>query len=349
MSKMTRKNLSRRAFIGSSIATAGGILIANKLEAMPSFHHRHMHHKPMVRIYTEGDFRIIETNGVPNHPTGKFPNEWVNLGIGNRVFRYSVPLNPVISQHSPQSLGAWRLGIAVNGVPFDPNGPALVEGWAFEVASFRAAKYLGIDFNNAHVQQYPPTEGQEPTDGQVPTEGQQPVSGQVGQYHYHACPVGLYMSLFQGAYDVGDSRTMFLLGYAADGFPIYASSAPLDPYDLASQEMTMRSSYRLKQGLRKDEDPNAPMGNYDGTFVQDYEYVEGLGDLDECNGRVGVTPEYQQGTYYYVVTQEFPFLPRKFMGTPVDETFKHILPSGSDDELVVGDAPAPPELTEYPH
>jgi hypothetical protein len=163
----------------------------------------------MARIYTEGDFRIIETNGVPNHPTGKFPNEWLNLGIGNRVFRYSVPLNPVISQHGPQSLGVWRLGVAVNGVPFDPNGPALVEGWAFEVASFRAAKYLGIDFNNAHVQQYPPIEEQEPPDGQEPPEGQQPLSGQVGQYHYHACPVGLYMSLFQGAHDdelvVGDA------------------------------------------------------------------------------------------------------------------------------------------------
>ena len=24
---------------------------------------------------------------------------------------------------------------------------------------------------------------------------------------------------------------------------------------------------------------------YDGTFVADYEFVEGAGDLDECNGR----------------------------------------------------------------
>jgi hypothetical protein len=338
MSEMTQNTLSRRAFIGSGIAAAGGILIANNLEAMPGSPPHHCHHTPMVRIYTKGNLRIIETNGVPNHSTGTFPNEWVNLGIGNRVFRYSVPLNPVKSQHGPKSLGAWRLGVAVNGIPFDPNGPALVDGWAFEVASFRAAKYLGIDFNNAHVQMYPPT----------PNGGQKQQLEREGQYHYHACPVGLYMSLFQGAYDRGDKRTMFLLGYAADGFPIYASSAPLDSYDLNSQEMTMRSSYRLKQGLRKDEDPKGPYGTYDGTFVRDYEYVDSLGDLDECNGRFGVTPEYPEGTYYYVVTQEFPFLPRKFMGTPVDETFKHLLPSGGDD-LVVGDAPAPPELTNYPH
>jgi hypothetical protein len=30
-----------------------------------------------------------------------------------------------------------------------------------------------------------------------------------------------------------------------------------------------------------------PGGNYDGTFVQDWEYAAGTGDLDECNGRTG--------------------------------------------------------------
>ena len=30
--------------------------------------------------------------------------------------------------------------------------------------------------------------------------------------------------------------------------------------------------------------------------------MAGLGDLDECNGRFGSTPEYPQGTYYYVST-----------------------------------------------
>ena len=48
----------------------------------------------------------------------------------------------------------------------------------------------------------------------------------------------------------------------------------------------------------------------------DYEYVAGLGDLDECNGRYGVTPEFPQGTYYYVVTSEFPSIPRMWRGEP---------------------------------
>ena len=43
-----------------------------------------------------------------------------------------------------------------------------------------------------------------------------------------------------------------------------------------------------------------------GAFTQDYEYVEGLGDLDQCNGRFGVTPEFPNGIYYYVVSDDFP-------------------------------------------
>ena len=33
-----------------------------------------------------------------------------------------------------------------------------------------------------------------------------------------------------------------------------------------------------------------------GTFTSDYQYVANSGDLDECNGRTGVTPEYPAGT-----------------------------------------------------
>ena len=29
-----------------------------------------------------------------------------------------------------------------------------------------------------------------------------------------------------------------------------------------------------------------------------------------------MTPEFPKGTYYYVLTEEFPFIPRKFKGTP---------------------------------
>ena len=57
-----------------------------------------------------------------------------------------------------------------------------------------------------------------------------------------------------------------------------------------------------------------------GAFTQDYEYVDGLGDLDQCNGRYdpnSVTPEFPDGIYYYVGrfrSDNFPFFTRCLKG-----------------------------------
>ena len=53
-----------------------------------------------------------------------------------------------------------------------------------------------------------------------------------------------------------------------------------------------------------------------GHFQQDWEYVAGLGDLDECNGRTGVTPEFPAGIYHYYITKSYPFIQRCVKGTP---------------------------------
>ena len=75
----------------------------------------------------------------------------------------------------------------------------------------------------------------------------------------------------------------------------------------------------MKKGNRPTGD-NGPGGKYDGTFEQDFEFAEGSGDLDKSNGRTGVTPEYPDGTYYYIATADYPFIPRIFHGTP-DSSF----------------------------
>ena len=51
--------------------------------------------------------------------------------------------------------------------------------------------------------------------------------------------------------------------------------------------------------------------------IQDYEFAEGTGDLDECNGRFCITPEFLEGTYAYFLTEAWPVIPRAFRGTPV--------------------------------
>ncbi len=111
-----------------------------------------------------------------------------------------------------------------------------------------------------------------------------------------------------------------LVGRAVDGFPIFALCG-LE----GSAVVEQTSGYRLRSGARLAGD-GAPGGTYDGTFVADYEYVEGLGSLGRCNGRVGVTPERAGGGYAYLLTREFPAIPRCFIGTPDPSFAKRRLP-----------------------
>ena len=108
---------------------------------------------------------------------------------------------------------------------------------------------------------------------------------------------------------------MVLLGWAADGFPIYGPHGLNNPKDPKSGIRRMKSSYQLKKGARPG-GSQGPGGAYDGSFTADWIYVKGAGNLDECNGRFGVTPEFPTGIYHYHVTGEFPFVPRQFRGTP---------------------------------
>ena len=42
-----------------------------------------------------------------------------------------------------------------------------------------------------------------------------------------------------------------------------------------------------------------------GAFTQDWEYVAGHGDLDECNGLFAKTPDFPNGIYHYFITTDF--------------------------------------------
>ena len=92
-----------------------------------------------------------------------------------------------------------------------------------------------------------------------------------------------------------------IIGWAYDGHPIYGPYGYEDaqnqnPYNSYVQPAT---SYRIKAArasiLSGLTDPM-------GTFIEDYEYVQGLGNLDEYNGRYCVTPEYPNGVYAYFCT-----------------------------------------------
>jgi hypothetical protein len=104
-----------------------------------------------------------------------------------------------------------------------------------------------------------------------------------------------------------------LVGWAADGFPIYARYGYIDPIDATSATKVIQSSYRLKTAP----DANRPdvALHAMGSFTQDYEYIDGLGDLNECHGRTSVTPEFPDGIYHYYDTDTYPFLQRCVRGS----------------------------------
>ena len=106
-----------------------------------------------------------------------------------------------------------------------------------------------------------------------------------------------------------------IIGWAADGFPIYALYGFSHPMEASSAIEEMKTGYALKKGERPG-GRNAPDGYYDGAFAEDYEYVGGDGNLDECNGRFCVTPEFPGGTYANFMTRDWPVIPRAFRGTP---------------------------------
>jgi hypothetical protein len=247
-----------------------------------------------VTITVTGGERVVRANGLPDHEPGQFPRRGNPNTISAQDYTFHLPLQPRAAT-PPISSRGWCFAVALNGVPFEPGTAEFWDddprsGWNYEAKS--GFINLGLDENNAHVQ---------------PT----------GAYHYHGLPTGLIARLG------GDSNRMLLVGWAADGYPVYTSKGHSDASDAKSPLKIMHSSYRLKKGQR----PGAPGGNYDGKFTEDYEYVAGSGDLDECNGRFGVTPEYPQGIYHYYITDEFPYLSRLFHGVP-DPSFRKGPPPG---------------------
>ncbi len=244
-----------------------------------------------VAVGVQGSTRVIQSNGIPSHRVGRFPNSGNPNRISAQSYSFQMTTNPRQGQARRQ--GRFLFGVAVNGVPFDP-GTAEVwkgnrqSGWNYEALG--GAIPLGLDANYAHVQ---------------PT----------GAYHYHGLPIGLMQQLGWSS-----TKASPLIGWAADGFPIYAMTA-----QVGGSVVKMTSSYQLKSGNRPG--GSGPTGSYDGTFTQDYQYVAGSGSLDACNGAVVRTAEFPEGTYAYFITDSFPVIPRCHVGQ-ADRSFAKQRPIG---------------------
>ena len=250
------------------------------------------------RETSDGTTRTLTANGIVDHDVGDFPNPGNPNAIAVQSYTYTVPVVP----SGPGSTQQGVFGILTSGATLDP---ATAEtwnddpNWRYEALRYAtAAGYfdsdgtthptaLGVDCNLAHVQPG-------------------------GLYHYHGVPTALLPS----------SPAVTQVGWAADGAPIVVGYGHEDATDAASPVRLMRGSYRLRSGERPE---GAPEGTHDGTFVADWEYVAGLGDLDACNGRMDTLTVDGRvtTTYVYYLTDTYPYVPRCFTHTP-DPSFARV-------------------------
>lgn len=139
-----------------------------------------------------------------------------------------------------------------------------------------------------------------------------------GEYHNHINPTCLYD-------DLDDQNHSPIIGYAFDGFPIYGAYA-YENSDGTGAIKRMETSYKLREIVERSSLPDGTILNPNqhgptvssqnplGNYLEDYEYKEGYGDLNEFNGRYCITPEYPEGTFAYFVTisesglPEYPYV-----------------------------------------
>ena len=176
---------------------------------------------------SDGTNRLLSGNGIPNHEVGTFPNEQNPNQIKEQNVNKSFSLCPTLVSETGVAVGgpAGAIAYAINSVKFDPatggrcddDGEcSMAQGqgnWNIEALGHDTFDF-GDDMNHAHVQ---------------PT----------GEYHYHGMPELLIDFL-------GDKEGMILVGWASDGFPVYARNGYAEANNSTSEIIKLKSSYKLK-------------------------------------------------------------------------------------------------------
>ena len=266
---------------------------------------------PSANTYSEslnGEIRMITTNGLPTHDYGNQIPDLVNELDGS-TNNYELDATPSLAANTTNIVDEEfrpqvTFGLALNGVHIDPapGEPFIFENtqtgefnwdWVMEPNANMTA--VGLDCATAHIQPD-------------------------GAYHYHGDMIVYADQLLSG---LGSGSTVptepMQIGWAADGFPIVYKYG----YDDAGNFTELSPSYSLKAGDRPGDGVSEPCGEYNGKYTNDYEFVQGSGDLDECNG---ISRQIELGgeqfDYYYVITEDFPVISRCLSGTPASDLEK---------------------------
>ena len=220
----------------------------------------------------------ISTNGLPNHDF----ESTLGCCASAQSDTYTIPLTPTDDPECNPSVSSDGCVMApIRGtIAFSVTG----------VAIYGPEDGPGGDAVALEEGAYEQEEGEQPVDLGV-CHGH---SGPGGIYHYHADSNCIHWHAEEGEtmydYNLESQRTLSthskIVGFALDGYSIYGYTGWNDDGEVV--EMT--SSYRLKEGA-------------DGSGgIDDYDYVQGLGTLDACNGIFSATPDWPEGMYHYHTT-----------------------------------------------
>ncbi|MBC8370496.1 MAG: YHYH protein [Planctomycetes bacterium] len=237
---------------------------------------------------------FVESAGIPSHAIGPWPG---NPNVASdQSWSFLLPVTPTEQTGAKTATGLGAIGVMVNGVPI------------FNAKDARSYQNANVWFQNAIF-----------WEGATMDTGMGHPAMR-GDYHYHQIPHSLVTQ-------TGDTAQYHssIIGFAFDGFPIYG------PYGFANANgsgavVRMETSYRMRNITDRHTLPDGTVLSQNewgpainntyplGAYNEDYEYISGLGHLNEYNGRICVTPEYPQGTFAYFATRdaageaEYPYL-----------------------------------------
>ncbi len=237
-----------------------------------------------VTVTTTDDKMDVDSNGIPNHDF----LSTMGCCADEVSLNWQINLNPVndtngghTTTNCPASAGRWEcapdrgaVAVAVNGIPMygpeeGPGGDAVALHFSY-FDEDRQPIFLGWCTSHS--------------------------AGTNFHYHYDAqcqfweAEIGEDMSDYE-IEKLQDEYHSPIMGWAFDGYPIYGMYGYGDD---GQSIKAITSSYAIER--------TQDGGDQGYNGIDDWNYNEGLGDLDECNGRFGPTPEYPEGIYHYVST-----------------------------------------------
>jgi len=255
----------------------------------------------------------VSCSGIPAYIIGPYQDGNPNQA-GNNNNIYKIPLSGIKNTGTPTATTGGTIGVFINGVSLfdyrdgvsyslssaaEKGGP--IGGMGDNVWNRDAvvAERAGFDCAKGHP------------------------AGT--NYHHHQNPSAFNLDLkvlskvcdlylADGLYKLDSTRHSPLLGYAADGFPIYGAYGYKN-VNGSGGITRIKSSYKLRNitvrthyadGSNVTDGPVVSTTYPLGRYREDYEYAATSAAtpdyLDEHNGRFCVTPEYPNGTYCYFTT-----------------------------------------------